>query len=99
MKKIFLFLIAITIAISSVNGQIFNKNSPRKAEKKQQAKEKKLKKDYAESVSRSQKRTFDIQTPDVQKRMKQNQKESADREKVKKKKAKNSTKKARKKYR
>jgi hypothetical protein len=70
-----------------------------KAKKKQEANDQKLKKDYTESVKHSQKRTIDIQTPEVQARMKQNKKDSAIRDKVKKKKAKRSTKKAGKKYR
>lgn len=69
-----------------------------KAKKKQEAKDQKLKKDYKQSVKQSQKRTIDIQTPEVQARMKQNQKDSAIRDKVKKKKTKTSTKKAGKKY-
>jgi hypothetical protein len=69
-----------------------------KARKKQEAKEKKLDKDKAKSVKRSQKRTLDIQTPEVQARMKQNQKDSAIRDKEKKKKTKATTKKVRKKY-
>ena len=44
-----------------------------KAKKKQEANERKLKKDYAASIKRSQKRTIEIQTPEVQARMKQNQ--------------------------
>ena len=69
-----------------------------KAKKKQEANERKLKRDYEKSVKRSQKRTVDIQTPEVQVRMKQNQKDSAARDKAKKKKVKTSTKKAGKKY-
>jgi hypothetical protein len=69
-----------------------------KAKKKQEANDKKLKRDYVKSTKASQKRTYDIQTPEVQARMKQNQKESASKEKVKKKKVKQSTKKAGKKY-
>jgi hypothetical protein len=69
-----------------------------KAKKKQEANDKKLKKDYVKSTKASQKRTYDIQTPDVQARMKQNQKESASKEKTKKKKIKKSTNKAGKKY-
>ena len=70
-----------------------------KAKKKQGVKESNLKKDKAQSVERSQKRTIDIQTTEVQVRMKQNQKDSALRDKEKKKKVKASTKKAGKKYR
>ena len=69
-----------------------------KAKKKQDAKEKKRKKDYAHSVKRSQKRTRDIQTPEVQVRMKQNQKDTKMHDKTKKKEIKTTTKKAGKKY-
>lgn len=69
-----------------------------KAKKKQEANEKKLKKDYAKSVKESQKRTYDIQTPEVKARMKQNQKNTDVRDKTKKKNIKSSTKKAGKKY-
>lgn len=69
-----------------------------KAKKKQEANKRKLKSDYEKSVKRSQKRTIDIQTSDVQARMKQNQKNSAIRDKAKKKKVKTNTKKAGKKY-
>jgi hypothetical protein len=65
-----------------------------KAKKKQEANEKKLKKDYAASVKKSQKRTIDIQTPEVQERMKQNQKNLELRDKAKKKKTRTSNKKA-----
>jgi hypothetical protein len=69
-----------------------------KARKKQEAKEKKLNKDKAKSVKRSRKRTLDIQTPEVQARMKQNQKDFTLRDKAKKKNTKATTKKARNKY-
>ena len=69
-----------------------------KARKKQEANEKNLKKDYAQSVKRSQKRTVAIQTPEVQARMKQNQIDTATRDKEKKKKTKSDMKKAGKKY-
>ncbi|MCX6322429.1 MAG: hypothetical protein NTX93_11610 [Bacteroidia bacterium] len=69
-----------------------------KAKKKQEANKRKLKSDYEKSVKRSQKRTIDIQTSDVQARMKQNQKNSATRDKAKMKKVKTNTKKAGKKY-
>jgi hypothetical protein len=120
MRKIFLFIFILSLAISSCSIQILHKNpekglfgkthgnrkevkikepgSVQKAKKKQEANDRKLKKDYAKSVKRSQKRTIDIQTPEVQARMKQNQKNSAVRDKVKKKKVKTSTRKAGKKY-
>ena len=69
-----------------------------KAKKKQESNEKKLKKDYVRFVKRSQKRTIQIQTPEVQARMKQNKKDSAVRDRVKQKKIKASTKGAGKKY-
>ena len=69
-----------------------------KAGKKQAAKERKLKKDYVKSVKRSQKRSYHIQTPEVQTRMKQNQKDTAYRDKTKKRKVKTSNKNAGKKY-
>jgi long-subunit fatty acid transport protein len=69
-----------------------------KAKKQQEANDKKLKKDYEKSIRQSQKRTIDIQTPEVQARMKQNKKDSAVRDKAKKKKVKTGTKKAAKKY-
>jgi hypothetical protein len=124
MRKFFLFVFILSLAIGSCNAQIFHKNASRnaerglfgkspgkkkevkvkeprtvlKAKKKQEANERKLKRDYEKSVKRSQKRTVDIQTPEVQVRMKQNQKDSAARDKAKKKKVKTSTKKAGKKY-
>jgi hypothetical protein len=72
--------------------------SARSAIKNQKAKEEKIKKDYAKSVMRSQKRTVDIQTPDVQARMQQNKKDTDARDKMKKKNVKAATKKAGKKY-
>ena len=69
-----------------------------KAKRKQEAKDKKLKKEYQNSIKKSRKRTVDIQSPDVQERMKQDKKKIAELEKVKKKNKKSGTKKARKKY-
>lgn len=69
-----------------------------KAKRKQEAKDKKLKKEYENSVKKSRKRSVDIQSPDVQARMKQDQKNISEREKVKKKNKKAGAKKARKKY-
>jgi hypothetical protein len=69
-----------------------------KAERAQEKKEKKLKKEYAQSVERSRKRTYDIQSPEVQARMKKDQKDTVFRDKEKKKNLKNSSKKAGKKY-
>jgi hypothetical protein len=69
-----------------------------KAKKKQEANDRRLKKAYDKSVKRSQKRTVEIQTPEVQARMKQNKKEFAVRDKDKKKKVKERSKRAAKKY-
>lgn len=69
-----------------------------KAKKEQEAKKKKLKGDYDKSVKQSRKRTYDIQSPDVQERMKNNQKQTEERDKAKKKKTKRTTKSAGKKY-
>lgn len=69
-----------------------------KAKKKQEANENKIKKDYTAHVKKSQKRTVDIQTPEVQERMKQNQKNLELRDKAKKKKSRTGSKKAGKKY-
>jgi hypothetical protein len=120
MRKIFLFLFVLSIAVGSVNAQIFHKNpekqlfgrthvkkkeakvrEPRKvlrAKKKQEANERRLDKAYDRSVKRSQKRTVEIQTPEVQTRMKQNKKEYVMRDKDKKKKVKEGSKRAAKKY-
>lgn len=68
------------------------------AKRKQEANERKLEKENEKSVKRSQKRTVDIQSPEVQTRMKQNKKDIITRDKEKKKKIKASTKKAGKKY-
>jgi hypothetical protein len=69
-----------------------------KAKKKQEANDRKLKSDYKKSVKKSQERTIDIQTPEVQVRMKQNRKDTDTRDKSKRKKAKTSSKKAGRKY-
>ncbi len=124
MKRFFLIVFILSLAINSGYGQIFHKSSPRsiekglfskshgrrkeikvreprtvlKAKKKQEAKERKLKRDYAEAIKRSQKRSFDIQTAEVQARMKQDKKDAVVREKMKKKKMMANTKKAGKKY-
>jgi hypothetical protein len=68
------------------------------AKRKQEKNEKRLKKESAEYIRQSKKRAYDIQTPEVQVRMKQNEKDITLREKEKKKKAKSATKKAAKKY-
>jgi hypothetical protein len=95
-RKLFLILFLLTLAIGSSDGQLFHKNpekalfgktvgrkkeakvkEPRsvlRAKRKQEANDRRLKKNYDKSVKRSQKRTVDIQSPEVQARMKQNKK-------------------------
>ena len=67
-------------------------------EKEQEKKKKKSDEDYAKAVKESQKRTFKIQTPDVQDRMKQNKKDITSREKARKKNISKATRKAGSKY-
>lgn len=69
-----------------------------RAKRKQEANDRKLKKNYEKTIKRSQKRTIDIQTPEVQSRMKQNKKDYLVRDKEKKKKVKASSKRAGNKY-
>lgn len=69
-----------------------------KAKKKQEANSRKLDKQYDKHIKQSQKHTIDIQTPEVQSRMKQNKKEYTSRDKHHKKKIRSSTKRAGKKY-
>jgi hypothetical protein len=69
-----------------------------KAKKKQEANNRRLVNSYEKSVRKSQKRSIDIQTPEVQARMKKNKKDTVVREKEKKKKVKSSSQKAGKKY-
>jgi hypothetical protein len=69
-----------------------------KAKRKQEKNEKRLKKEYAKSVERSRQRSYEIQSPEVQARMKQDQKDTSFRDKEKKKNIKASTKDAGKKY-
>jgi hypothetical protein len=68
------------------------------AKKKQEASKRKQDKAYKKSIKKSQKRTYDIQSPEVKARMKQNKKNTVIRDKDKKKKSKANTRKAAKKY-
>ena len=81
--------------------QLFGRGEPKaakKARKKQEAKDKKLKKDYKDFVKNNQKRSIEIQTPVVQERMKQNVKDADSKYKSKKKNNASRTKKAGRKY-
>ena len=68
------------------------------AKNAQKEKKDKLDKDYYSYVDESKKRAYQIQSPEVQTRMKQNQKDITDREKARKKKRSDSTKSGAKKY-
>jgi len=83
---------------SSKNVKVKEPGSVHKAKRKQEKNEKRLKGEYEKSVERSRKRTYDIQSPEVQVRMKQNQKDTELRNKEKKKRIKTDSKKAAKKY-
>ena len=72
--------------------------SVNQVKKEQEKKKKHEDADWAKSVKESQKRTVKIQSPEVQARMKQNQKDIKTREKTKKAKNSASTKEAAKKY-
>lgn len=73
--------------------------SVKKAQKKQDAKEADKKKSIKNSSKEAQKRSYEIQTPEVQARMKQNKKDIVARDKARKKNNKAGTKKGAKKYR
>jgi hypothetical protein len=80
------------------NGKVTKPQTASQVQKEQAKKKKQEDADYAKSLKASQKRTYEIQTPEVKARMKQNEKEVAEREKAKKKKTSASTKKAGRKY-
>jgi hypothetical protein len=69
-----------------------------KAKNKQAKNKEKIKKDYRNFVEDSRKHNYQIQSPEVKARMKQDQKNITSREKVRKKKTIDSTRKAGKKY-
>ena len=64
------------------------------AKKKQEAKQKKLNSDYDKSIELSKKRTLKIQSREVQKRMKQNKKDTARNDRAKRRKDRTNSKKA-----
>ena len=70
----------------------------RKAKKMQEARERRNKKNYAKSIDNSRKRSIEIQSPDVQARMKQNETNTALRDKEKAKRSRAASKKTGKKY-
>jgi len=86
------------VSQSSNSSKIKKPKNVVRTKKKQEANDRRLKKEYDKSVLRSQKRTVEIQTPDVQERMKQNKKDYIKRDKEKKKKVRQATKEAGGKY-
>lgn len=70
----------------------------RKAKEIQAKRQRSNKKAYGKSIERSRKRTYEIQTPEVKARMKQNQADLSAREKAKSKKQKSASRKSGKKY-
>jgi hypothetical protein len=83
---------------SRISGVGFSPRTPAKSKKRQEADKRKQKKEWEKYVKRSQKHTYDIQSPDVKARMKQNKKDIASRDKIKKKNVRKSSKKADQKY-
>jgi hypothetical protein len=73
--------------------------NPGKAKRMQEAKLRKQKRDYGKFVESSRKRSIEIQTPEVQTRMKQNNKNAEANYKMKKKKTASKSRKAGRKYR
>jgi hypothetical protein len=89
MNKLTLITLLVTFLLAAqVEGQPSGKRSlfgskpkkekvfknPEKVKKKAEAKEKKSKKDYAKFIKKSRKRSYEIQSPEVKARMKQNEK-------------------------
>jgi hypothetical protein len=72
--------------------------SAKKAQKKAAKKKQQQKKDWNKYVKKSQQRSYDIQSPEVQSRMKQNKKDTQAHNKAKKNHSRKSTKNAAKKY-
>ncbi len=77
----------------------YGPKSVKRKQKQQAANDRKLKKDYEEFVKSNQKRSIEIQTPEVKERMKQNVKNADASYKAKKKNNSNRTKQAGRKYR
>ena len=102
LKRIIIFLAFIVINFSggaSVYGANMQPRSVKKVLKEQEKKDKQKKKETAKGDKAARKRAYDIQSPEVKQRMKQNKKDIAAREKAKKKQNHSKTKKAAKKYR
>ena len=109
-RSFLIFALSVTLSTGAAETGYSAKNissdinimQPRKAkraQKKQDAKEKKKKNAIKESSKQAQKRSYEIQSPEVQARMKQNKKDTVARDKARKKNNKSRTKKGAKKYR
>jgi len=79
-------------------GKIREPRKVSKAKKKQEKNQAKLKKDSQRAVEKTRRKTYDIQTAEVQERMTKNKKEAKEREKAKKKADRVNSRKGRKKY-
>lgn len=88
-----------SIKSSSPGIGILQPRKAKKAQKKQDAREKKKKNAIKDSSKQAQKRSYEIQSPEVQARMKQNRIDAEARNKARKKNNKAGTKKGAKKYR
>ena len=84
--------------VSKTNTKVKEPKAVVRAKKEQEKKQEKLKRDYDKSIEDGKKRQVEIQSPDVQARMKQNKKDDALRDKNRKKSVKLGTRDARKKY-
>jgi hypothetical protein len=79
-------------------GTVQRPKSVGKIKREQEKKDKKKQQEYVKAVKQNQQRSYEIQTPEVKARMKQNQKDITEREKARKKKESASSKKVKKKY-
>ncbi len=83
---------------SSRQAKVREPRSVTKAKRKQEANQKRLKKEYEKSVNDTRKHAYEIQTPEVKARMKQNMKDIKTRDKSKRRKDRLKTRKAGRKY-
>jgi hypothetical protein len=84
--------------VKTKDAKVKEPRSVTKAKEEQARKKAKADKDYKKYVADSKSRAYKVQSPDVQTRMKQNQKDIKERDKNHKRKTASSTKKAQKKY-
>lgn len=84
--------------VATSNTKVKEPKAVVRAKKEQEKKQKKLKRDYDKSIEDGKKRQVEIQSPDVQARMKQNKKDDALRDKNRKKSVKLGSRDAKKKF-